>query len=286
MAVTGNKQRPMPIKPQIISNVVLILKQPYEIFKFSKWNQSDFCKFDCSNILKMKKVLFIGYTSANYDKVELIKKELDNHPLFEALVVEDKRNANDALGKLIKKGINSADYFIPILSSQSYRKQWINQEIGYAVAKKKPIKPIIERSLLNDDNLKGFIHNQNQLPYKYSLRMSLNRIDENKEFMSQFKLIIQDLEEELNQKIKSELSILESEKLTLQDNSDVQIIQKTGVSSMRTPLGTKAKTGEICPENGEWESIGLPKALLRVTAGFKMPFVKGRSVNWKLVKYI
>jgi hypothetical protein len=141
-----------------------------------------------------KKLLFISYSSENYDKVKLIKKELENHPLFEPLVIADKRKPNNALGKLIREGIDSAYCIIPILSPQSYHTQWINQEIGYAIAKDKHIIPIVESTVL--ENLKGFVNNQNQCPYGYAHRQSLDKRDENKAFMVCFRLLIKDLEEE------------------------------------------------------------------------------------------
>jgi predicted transcriptional regulator len=100
-----------------------------------------------------KRVLFISYASENYDKVKLIKKELANHLLFEPFVVADRRKPNKALVKLVSDGIDSAYCIVPILSPQSYKTQWINQEIGYAAGKDIPIIPIVETTIL--DNLKG-----------------------------------------------------------------------------------------------------------------------------------
>ena len=49
----------------------------------------------------MKELLFISYANDNYDKVRLIKKELADHFLFEAVVIADRRKPNKALVKLI-----------------------------------------------------------------------------------------------------------------------------------------------------------------------------------------
>jgi hypothetical protein len=143
-----------------------------------------------------KKILFISYANDNYDKVKHIKKELENHPLFEPLVIADRRKPNEGLVKLIKEGIESAYCVIPILSPQSFKTQWINQEIGYAEGTGVRIIPIVESTILND--LKGFVHSQNQCPYLYTARLRLYLRDENKDFMNKFRLLIKDLEEEAN----------------------------------------------------------------------------------------
>jgi len=54
---------------------------------------------------------------------------------------------------------------IPILTIESICNQWVNQEIGFAKAINKPIIPLVEESLL--DELKGFIHKQMDLPFKF-----------------------------------------------------------------------------------------------------------------------
>jgi hypothetical protein len=142
-----------------------------------------------------KKLLFISYESSNLDKVGHIKKYLADHPLFEPLIVADKRRANDALSDLVKDGIESSYCVIPILSPQSFKTQWINQEIGYAIGIKRKIKPIVEIGILKD--LKGFVHSQNQCPYTYTFRPIPYKSSENKDFMNKFRLLIKDLEEEL-----------------------------------------------------------------------------------------
>lgn len=143
-----------------------------------------------------KKILFISYASENNDKIRLIKNVLEDHPLFEPLVIADRRRPNEALPKLIKEGIDSSYRIIPILSPQSFKEQWINQEIGYAEGKGIRIIPLIESSIF--DKLKGFVNKQNQCPYLYTSRQGLHLRDENKEFKARFKLLVSDLETEIN----------------------------------------------------------------------------------------
>jgi len=155
-----------------------------------------------------KKPLFISYASTNDNKVAIIKKELADHPLFEPFVVADRRKANSALVKLVRDGIEASYCVIPILSPQSYKEQWINQEIGYAEGVGRRIIPIIGSSVL--DKLKGFVHKQNQCPYCYRSTRGLPIRDENKEFKQCPKLLIKDLEQELEEEKSSEKELIKN----------------------------------------------------------------------------
>jgi lipopolysaccharide biosynthesis protein len=64
----------------------------------------------------MKRILFISYSDDNLDKVELIKKELINHPYFEPMIVAFNREPNKALVKKVTDGIDSSLVIIPILT--------------------------------------------------------------------------------------------------------------------------------------------------------------------------
>lgn len=162
-----------------------------------------------------KRSLFISYASDNYDKVKLIKKELADHPLFEPYIVADRRRPNNALVKLVKEGIESSYCIIPIISPQSYKEQWINQEIGYAEGVRIPIKPIVEESLLSGDHLKGFVNKQHQCPYTYKVKQGLVIRDENKGFMQCFRLLIKDLENELEEEKNSEKELIKKSNQSL-----------------------------------------------------------------------
>lgn len=140
-----------------------------------------------------KKRIFISYSHANIRKVELIKTALLKHPLFVPFIVADKRSPNDALVKLVKEGIDGSYCVIPILSPQSYKEQWINQEIGYAIGVGKKVAPIIGDTIL--DKLKGFVHKQNQCPYIYKSHKGTSITSENREFMKRFRQLISDLAE-------------------------------------------------------------------------------------------
>jgi hypothetical protein len=50
------------------------------------------------------------------------------------------------------------------------------------------------------------------------------------------------------------------------------------------PVGTTAKTGEICPESGVWEVVGTPSTTAPIAKGNKMPPYDGKAVVWKLIQ--
>lgn len=53
----------------------------------------------------------------------------------------------------------------------------------------------------------------------------------------------------------------------------------------RMPLGTKAKTGETCPESGVWKALATPSTTAPIAKGNKMPPYNGNAVTWELVQH-
>ena len=54
---------------------------------------------------------------------------------------------------------------------------------------------------------------------------------------------------------------------------------------MRKPIGTTARTGEICPESGVWKVMGSPSTTAPIAKGNRMPPYSGNAVTWKLIAY-
>jgi len=53
----------------------------------------------------------------------------------------------------------------------------------------------------------------------------------------------------------------------------------------KKPIGTKASTGEVCPESGVWEVIGTPSTTAPIAKGNRMPPYSGKAVTWRLKAY-
>ncbi|VXD14245.1 toll/interleukin-1 receptor domain-containing protein [Marinoscillum sp. 108] len=140
----------------------------------------------------MRKKLFISYSDFDKEKIELIISELENHNTFEPLVIASNREALKPLVKKVTDGIESSFVIIPILTAKSISTQWINQEIGYSIAIKKSVKPIVEHQIIK--SLKGFIHKQVDLPYSYESQDE--KEIENTNFLKAFRDLVSDLESE------------------------------------------------------------------------------------------
>lgn len=54
---------------------------------------------------------------------------------------------------------------------------------------------------------------------------------------------------------------------------------------MKSPLGTRARTGETCPESGVWKSLDAPSTTAPIAEGNRMPPHNGQSVTWQLIAY-
>ncbi len=53
----------------------------------------------------------------------------------------------------------------------------------------------------------------------------------------------------------------------------------------RAPIGTKARTGETCPESGVWRSEDYPSTTAPISKGNTMPPHNGKAVTWTLIQY-
>lgn len=57
------------------------------------------------------------------------------------------------------------------------------------------------------------------------------------------------------------------------------------VASRKVPIGTTARTGEVCPESGVWKVIGSPSTTAPIAKGNRMPPYAGKAVTWQLTQY-
>lgn len=53
----------------------------------------------------------------------------------------------------------------------------------------------------------------------------------------------------------------------------------------RKPIGTKAKTGENCPESGVWKVVDTPSTTAPISKGNTMPPYGKKAVIWELIIY-
>ncbi|MBI1383358.1 MAG: hypothetical protein GC150_00390 [Rhizobiales bacterium] len=55
--------------------------------------------------------------------------------------------------------------------------------------------------------------------------------------------------------------------------------------SARLPLGTRRRTGEVCPESGVWRSDDSPSTTAPIAKGNRMPPHNNRAVFWILIQH-
>jgi hypothetical protein len=55
-------------------------------------------------------------------------------------------------------------------------------------------------------------------------------------------------------------------------------------TNMATAIGTKANTGERCPESGVWKVVGTPSTTAPIARGNVMPPYGGKAVTWELIQ--
>ena len=143
----------------------------------------------------MNEKIFISYSNEDKNKLVSLSKALKkSEKKFEPIIVADRKNPGKPLTDKVKEGILETPFFIPILTRSSITNQWVNQEIGFAVANGRKIMPIVERSILNQ--LKGFIHDQMDLPFTFEGSVT-NKWKEAQNFRRCYKALLDDLESNL-----------------------------------------------------------------------------------------
>ena len=55
--------------------------------------------------------------------------------------------------------------------------------------------------------------------------------------------------------------------------------------STKKPVGTTARTGEVCPESGVWQSLDYPSTTAPIAKGNRIPPHNGNAVTWKLIRH-
>lgn len=53
----------------------------------------------------------------------------------------------------------------------------------------------------------------------------------------------------------------------------------------RTPIGTRVRTGETCPESGIWKVEGYPTTTAPIAKNNRMPPYANKPVIWVLIQY-
>lgn len=87
--------------------------------------------------------VFVSYSSKDMAWVAGLREWLHTVGGLEVFVSEYETPAGAVLVDTIESRINWADVFLVVLSSNSATSEWVQNEVGYAVAQEKQIIPII-----------------------------------------------------------------------------------------------------------------------------------------------
>jgi hypothetical protein len=110
--------------------------------------------------------IFVSYSEKDRKKMIALERAIKTSSLgLDPIIVAKDIKPGKPLSEKVINAISECDILIPIISKNSISNQWVNQEIGFAFAKDKKIFPIVERSIIK--NLKGFIHDQVDIPFGY-----------------------------------------------------------------------------------------------------------------------
>jgi hypothetical protein len=105
--------------------------------------------------------IFLSHPSDEYtDKVKDILKKVPIQKKLYIFPNYDKLELDfvDA----IQQTIEEVDLFMVILNEKGRSKQWVNQEVGVAVAKDKDIVVLAEKDAIDNNKLEGFINEKNR----------------------------------------------------------------------------------------------------------------------------
>ncbi len=102
--------------------------------------------------------VFISHASEDLDELEMFLHPLQYLPLDRYVAVNKQQVG--WLPETIQKELEASDVIVPFLTKDSMDNRWVNQEIGYAMARNIPVIPVFETS----DAMSGLIENVEGVP--------------------------------------------------------------------------------------------------------------------------
>jgi len=148
--------------------------------------------------------VFISYSNQDRDKAERLYKLLIKlEDKFESIIIDRIPTPDTSLSEKVQTGITNSSFLIPVLTKRSINNQWVNQEIGFAIAKSKIIIPLVEYSIIN--KLKGFVHDQIDLSFNFKASKIFKRC-EFKSYIDQCNALIEYIEKILVVDFRSSIS--------------------------------------------------------------------------------
>jgi hypothetical protein len=113
--------------------------------------------------------IFISYSSKNQALLNHLRTLFEQNKKFALTIVPEQNMNLTPSSEKVKKGLDSSNIFVAILTEEALNTQWVNQEIGYWYAKhNQPRKMyfLVEKKAM--PKLNGFISRDMDMPYRFS----------------------------------------------------------------------------------------------------------------------
>jgi hypothetical protein len=86
--------------------------------------------------------IFVSYSTKDLKQVELLKEQLANTPV-QLFIAENSVAPGESLSGKIQYAISTCDLFLLIWSKNAKKSDWVSQELGQAIALRKPVLPLV-----------------------------------------------------------------------------------------------------------------------------------------------
>lgn len=113
--------------------------------------------------------IFISYSSKNQVLLNHLRTFFEQNKKFALTIVPEQNMNLTPSSEKIKKGLDSSNIFVAILTKEALNTQWVNQEIGYWYAKHNQPRRmyfLVEKKAM--PKLNGFISKDMDMPYRFS----------------------------------------------------------------------------------------------------------------------
>jgi len=106
--------------------------------------------------------IFISHHSKDLTKAEELRDYIEQQDYLSPILVVSEKKPNELFEKQVEEGIRDASYFVPILTKNTLKSIWVNQEIGFARGVGRQTYALIDDKIVSKRAFKGFIHKQHE----------------------------------------------------------------------------------------------------------------------------
>ena len=90
--------------------------------------------------------VFISHSTSDKDLVDLLRAVLERIGI-QTIVAMDELQPGNRLTSKVEKLMDESDCVVVLMTRHGTRSQWVQNEVGIAVGKEKPIVPLVEKGV-------------------------------------------------------------------------------------------------------------------------------------------